>query len=286
MEIRKPDWLKVKIRSGAESNTVNETLNRLSLNTVCKEANCPNLMECFSKKTATFMILGSQCTRNCKFCNVTKGKPEPIDEEEPMNVANAVNELGLKYVVITSVTRDDLNDGGAGHFVKVIESIKDINQNIIVEVLIPDFKGDELALEKVVNAKPEVINHNVETIPRLYSTVRPMAIYKRSLKLLENAKKMDKDILTKSGIMLGLGEKEEEVIELMKDLLKVDCDMLTIGQYLAPSKNHHPVIEYVHPTQFKKYEEIGMELGFKFVASAPLIRSSYHAAEVTNTILK
>lgn len=286
MEMRKPDWLKVKIRSGAESNTVNQILNRLSLHTVCQEANCPNLMECFSKKTATFMILGSQCTRNCKFCNVTKGKPEPVDEKEPVNVANAVNELGLKYVVITSVTRDDLNDGGASHFAKVIESIKDINENIIVEVLIPDFKGDELALKKVVKAKPEVINHNVETIPRLYSTVRPMAIYERSLKLLENVKKMDKNILTKSGIMLGLGEKEEEVIELMKDLLKVNCDMLTIGQYLAPSKKHHPVIEYVHPEQFKKYKEIGMELGFKFVASAPLVRSSYHAAEVTNTILK
>lgn len=286
MEMRKPDWLKVKIRSGAESNTVNQILNRLSLHTVCQEANCPNLMECFSKKTATFMILGSQCTRNCKFCNVTKGKPEPVDEKEPVNVANAVNELGLKYVVITSVTRDDLNDGGASHFAKVIESIKDINENIIVEVLIPDFKGDELALKKVVKAKPEVINHNVETIPRLYSTVRPMAIYERSLKLLENVKKMDKNILTKSGIMLGLGEKEEEVIELMKDLLKVNCDMLTIGQYLAPSKKHHPVIEYVHPEQFEKYKEIGMELGFKFVASAPLVRSSYHAAEVTNTILK
>ncbi|NMB26983.1 MAG: lipoyl synthase [Tissierellia bacterium] len=286
MRIRKPDWLKVKIPNGAESNAVNEILNRLSLNTVCKEANCPNIMECFSKKTATFMILGSQCTRNCKFCNVTKGKPELVDEEEPINVANAVNELGLKYVVITSVTRDDLKDGGAGHFVRVIESIKDMNNDTIVEVLIPDFKGDEMALQKVVKAKPEVINHNVETIPRLYSTVRPMAIYERSLKLLENVKKMDKDILTKSGIMLGLGEKEEEVIELMKDLLKVDCDMLTIGQYLAPSKNHHPVIEYIHPDQFKRYEEIGMELGFKFVASSPLVRSSYHAAEVTNAILK
>lgn len=286
MEMRKPDWLKVKIRSGLEANTVNGILERLSLHTVCQEANCPNLMECFSKKTATFMILGSQCTRNCRFCNVTKGKPEPVDEKEPINVANAVKELGLKYVVITSVTRDDLDDGGAGHFVKVVENIKDINKDTIVEVLIPDFKGDELALEKVVKAKPEVINHNVETVPRLYSSVRPMAIYERSLKLLENVKKMDKDILTKSGIMLGLGEKEEEVIDLMKDLLEVDCDMLTIGQYLAPSKKHHPVIEYVHPDQFEKYKEIGMDLGFKFVASSPLVRSSYHAEEVTKAILE
>ena len=286
MEIRKPEWLKVKICSGPESNTVKGLLDRLSLHTVCQEANCPNLMECFNKKTATFIILGSQCTRNCKFCNVTKGKPEPLDEDEPMNVANAVNELGLKYVVITSVTRDDLEDGGAGHFVKVVESIKEITKYIMIEVLIPDFKGDELALQNVVEAKPEVINHNVETIPRLYSTVRPMAIYERSLKVLENVKKMDKDILTKSGIMLGLGEKEEEVVELMKDLLEVDCDMLTIGQYLAPSKKHHPVIEYVHPDQFERYKEIGMELGFKFVASAPLVRSSYNAGEVTSAILE
>lgn len=285
METRKPDWLKVKICSGPETNTVNRLLNKLSLHTVCQEGNCPNLMECFSKKTATFMILGNQCTRNCRFCNVTNGKPELVDEDEPINVANAVKELGLKYVVITSVTRDDLDDGGAGHFVKVIKSIKEINKDTIIEVLIPDFEGDELALKKVVEAKPEVINHNVETIPRLYSTVRPSAIYKRSLKLLENVKKMDKDILTKSGIMLGLGEKEDEVVELMKDLLEVDCDMLTIGQYLAPSKRHHPVIEYIHPDQFERYKEIGMDLGFKFVASSPLVRSSYHAAEVTKSIL-
>lgn len=286
MATRKPDWLRVKMCSGPETNTVKEILNRLSLHTVCQEANCPNLMECFSKKTATFMILGSQCTRNCRFCNVTTGKPEPVDEEEPMNVAKAVKELGLKYVVITSVTRDDLDDGGAGHFVKVIENIKKINQDTIVEVLIPDFKGDELALKKVVEAKPEVINHNVETIPRLYPTIMPVAVYERSLKLLEDVKKMDKNILTKSGIMLGLGEKEDEVVELMKDLLEVDCDMLTIGQYLQPSKEHHPVIEYIHPDQFERYKKIGMDLGFKFVASAPLVRSSYHAGEVTKTILK
>ncbi|MDD3840785.1 MAG: lipoyl synthase [Clostridia bacterium] len=286
MQNGKPDWLKVKYCSGAQTDTVRGLLNRLSLHTVCQEANCPNLMECFSKKTATFMILGSKCTRNCRFCNITKGKPEIVDEEEPINVANAVKELGLKYVVITSVTRDDLDDGGAGHFVQVIKSIKEMNKDTIVEVLIPDFKGDESALKKVVDAKPEVINHNVETIPRLYSTVRPMAIYKRSLKLIENVKIMDKNILTKSGIMLGLGEREDEVVELMNDLLEVDCDMLTIGQYLAPSKKHHPVIEYIHPDQFERYKKIGMDLGFRFVASAPLVRSSYNAQEVTRMIAK
>lgn len=286
MVTRKPDWLRIKVCGGPETNTVKGILNRLSLHTVCQEANCPNLMECFSKKTATFMILGNRCTRNCRFCNVTMGKPEPVDEEEPMNVANAVKELGLKYVVITSVTRDDLDDGGAGHFVKVIENIKEINPSTIVEVLIPDFKGNELALKKVVEAKPEVINHNVETIPRLYPTVMPTAVYKRSLKLLENVKKMDKNILTKSGIMLGLGETEDEVVELMKDLLEVGCDMLTIGQYLQPSKKHPPVIEYIHPDQFERYKKIGMDLGFKYVASAPLVRSSYHAGEATKAALK
>lgn len=282
---RKPDWLKIKLRGGQELNTVHKTLNALSLNTVCQEAKCPNLMECFSKKTATFMILGKNCTRNCKFCNVTKAPVEKVNPEEPKNVANAVKELGLKYVVITSVTRDDLPDGGAGHFAKVIESIKNVDNNIIVEVLIPDFQGDKNALAKVVKAEPEVINHNVETIPRLYSTVRPMAIYKRSLEVLKNVKEMDKDILTKSGIMVGLGEKEEEVVELFKDLRNVSCNMLTIGQYLPPSKEHLPVLEYVHPDTFDKYKKIALDLGFEFVASGPLVRSSYNANEATKLIV-
>ena len=284
MESRKPEWLNIKLRGNREINNVNNLVKGLSLNTVCEEANCPNLMECFSKRTATFMILGSNCTRNCTFCNVTTGKPEVVDLEEPLKVANAVKELGLKYVVITSVTRDDLPDGGAEHFAKVIESIKELNESIIVEVLIPDFKGDKTALSKVVESKPEVINHNVETIPKLYSSVRPMAIYERSLKLLENVKSMDKNILTKSGIMVGLGEKEEEVIDLFKDLRKVDCDILTIGQYLAPSKKHHPVVEYIHPDIFENYKNKALKMGFKFVASGPLVRSSYHADRVINLI--
>lgn len=284
MESRKPEWLNIKLRGNREINNVNNLVKGLSLNTVCEEANCPNLMECFSKRTATFMILGSNCTRNCTFCNVTTGKPEVVDLEEPLKVANAVKELGLKYVVITSVTRDDLSDGGAEHFAKVIESIKELNESIIVEVLIPDFKGDKTALSKVVESKPEVINHNVETIPKLYSSVRPMAIYERSLKLLENVKSMDKNILTKSGIMVGLGEKEEEVIDLFKDLRKVDCDILTIGQYLAPSKKHHPVVEYIHPDIFENYKNKALKMGFKFVASGPLVRSSYHADRVINLI--
>lgn len=284
MESRKPEWLNIKLRGNREINNVNNLVKGLSLNTVCEEANCPNLMECFSKRTATFMILGSNCTRNCTFCNVTTGKPEVVDLEEPLKVANAVKELGLKYVVITSVTRDDLPDGGAEHFAKVIESIKELNKSIIVEVLIPDFKGDKTALSKVVESKPEVINHNVETIPKLYSSVRPMAIYERSLKLLENVKSMDKNILTKSGIMVGLGEKEEEVIDLFKDLRKVDCDILTIGQYLAPSKKHHPVVEYIHPDIFENYKDKALKMGFKFVASGPLVRSSYHADRVIDLI--
>ena len=283
--IKKPDWLKIKLRGGQELNSVYKTLDALSLNTVCQEAKCPNLMECFSKKTATFMILGKNCTRNCKFCNVTKAPVEPVNPEEPKNVANAVKELGLKYVVITSVTRDDLPDGGAGHFVEIINSIKDVDKNIIVEVLIPDFQGDKDALIKVIKAKPEVINHNVETIPRLYSTVRPMAIYERSLEVLKNVKEMDESILTKSGIMVGLGEKEDEVVELFKDLRNVNCDMLTIGQYLPPSKEHLPVSEYVHPDTFDKYKEIALNLGFQFVASGPLVRSSYNANEATDLIV-
>ncbi|WP_042682811.1 lipoyl synthase [Anaerosalibacter massiliensis] len=284
MESRKPEWLNIKLRGNREINNVNNLVKGLSLNTVCEEANCPNLMECFSKRTATFMILGSNCTRNCTFCNVTTGKPEVVDLEEPLKVANAVKELGLKYVVITSVTRDDLPDGGAEHFAKVIESIKELNESIIVEVLIPDFEGDKTALSKVVESKPEVINHNVETIPKLYSSVRPMAIYERSLKLLENVKSMDKNILTKSGIMVGLGEKEEEVIDLFKDLRKVDCDILTIGQYLAPSKKHHPVVEYIHPDIFENYKDKALKMGFKFVASGPLVRSSYYADRVIDLI--
>ncbi len=280
MYMKKPDWLKVKLKLGNTNNFVENTIEELELNTVCKEANCPNRMECFHNKTATFMILGSVCTRNCRFCNVTHGLPENVDENEPLNVAQAVKKLGLKHVVVTSVTRDDLEDGGAKQFVKVIEEINKLTPEVTIEVLIPDLKGNKQALLKIVNAKPKVINHNVETVPNLYSDVRPGAVYSRSLELLKRVKEEDSSIITKSGIMLGLGEKEEEVIALMKDLRGVDCDILTIGQYLSPSKKHHPVIEYIHPDIFKKYEEIGLFLGFKHVPSSPLTRSSYHAGEI------
>lgn len=274
---RKPEWLKIKVQNTRELAEVESIIRKLSLNTVCDEANCPNKMECFSRKTATFMILGRICTRNCTFCNVSKEIPTIVDREEPAHVAEAVKELGLRHVVITSVTRDDIPDGGSGHFAEVINRVRSANKDVIIEVLIPDFKGDKGALLKVVSAKPHIINHNVETVPRLYPEVRPMAVYERSLKLLENVKATDKSIYTKSGIMLGLGEKKEEVIQVFEDLRSVDCDFLTIGQYLAPSKKHHPVVEYIHPGEFERYKEISFNMGFKYVASGPLVRSSYQA---------
>lgn len=277
MYTAKPEWLRIKFRDNQKKKEVEEILKRLSLNTVCQEANCPNIIECFSKKTATFMILGNICTRNCTFCNVKKGTALDVDIKEPENVAKAVNELNLRHVVITSVTRDDLDDGGAGHFVNVIKKIRALDNNIIIEVLIPDFKGDLKSIFKVIQAKPDIINHNVETIPRLYSSVRPMANYTRSMEIIKNIKLQDNTIYTKSGIMVGLGEKEDEVIKVLKDLRNVNCDLLTIGQYLSPSKHHHPIVEYIHPDVFEKYKKIGLDLGFKYVASAPFVRSSYNA---------
>lgn len=281
MEVkRKPKWLRIDMNKGRSLDYVKEILQRFSLNTVCEEANCPNRMECFSKKTATFMILGSQCTRNCRFCNVKHAEAQALDPQEPQNVANAALELGLKHVVITSVTRDDLPDGGAKHFARTIKAIKAKKDDIVVEVLIPDFRGSFEALETVVKAKPEILNHNVETVPRLYSEVRPQALYERSLELLKRVKSIDSNVLTKSGIMVGLGEKEGEVLEVLKDLRSVGCDFLTVGQYLAPSTEHYPVVEYVTPEVFEMYKEKALEMGFSFAASAPLVRSSYNAAEM------
>ncbi|UZQ86235.1 lipoyl synthase [Thermoclostridium stercorarium] len=281
---RKPEWLRVKAHSAKGLEFVEEMLKNLHLNTVCDEAACPNRGECFGRKTATFMILGNVCTRNCTFCNVSKGKVQPVDENEPERVAKAVKALGLKHAVITSVTRDDLPDGGAGHFARVIEAVRNTAPGVTVEVLIPDFKGNVEALKKVVNAHPEIINHNVETVPELYSEVRPMADYRRSLEVLKNVKELDKSIYTKSGIMVGLGETEEQVISVMQDLRKVGCDFLTIGQYLAPSVMHHPVVEYVHPDRFKAYEEKAYQMGFLYVASGPLVRSSYMADQAIDKI--
>jgi lipoic acid synthetase len=278
MYLRKPEWLKIKVEGGEISGEVKRVLHKLSLHTVCEEANCPNRMECFNRKTATFMVLGNNCTRNCTFCNVTKGTPTPVDPEEPANVAEAAKLLGIKHLVVTSVTRDDLADGGAGHFAAIIAEARKQNPSMTIEVLIPDFNGSSEALDQVIEAKPDIINHNIETVPALYSTVRPMAIYERSLELLRKVKSKDATIITKSGIMLGLGEKYEEVLIVLADLRKVECDYLTIGQYLAPSKEHHPIVEYIHPEIFDKYRNIALTMGFKQVMSGPLVRSSYHAS--------
>lgn len=276
---RKPEWLKIKFQFGDSTKKINALKRSLGLNTVCDEANCPNRLECHNKGTATFMILGSVCTRNCRFCNVKTGKAQCVDKEEPLHVAQAVKELGLKHAVITSVTRDDLEDGGASQFAEVIRAIRKLTPNTTIEVLIPDLKGNWEALKVILDEKPEILNHNIETISGLYKKVRQEAIYTRSLELLRKVKEIDKNILTKSGFMVGLGEKEEEVIELLKDLRKYQCDIVTIGQYLQPSKEHIELEEYVHPEVFKKYKKIGLDMGFKYIASSPLVRSSYNAAE-------
>ncbi len=282
--MRKPDWMRVRINDTAKFNKVNNLLKNSGLNTVCVEANCPNRLDCFSKKTATFMILGSSCTRNCQFCNVHPGIPDTVDPDEPIKVALAVKELGLMHAVITSVTRDDLEDGGAYHYVEIIKEIRKLNPETTIEVLIPDFQGNWEALQKVVNAKPDIINHNIETVPRLYTAVRPQAIYHRSLELIKNVKALNPDIITKSGIMLGLGEEKEEVIQVLKDLLSYQCEILTIGQYLPPSKLHYPLERYVTPDEFEEYKTIGEELGFIYVASSPMVRSSYNAAEAIDRV--
>ena len=278
MLIAKPDWIRIKTSRNENLADTEAILKKLSLNTVCEEAACPNRCECFGRKTATFMILGKFCTRNCSFCNVEKNRPLPPEQNEPERIALAVAELGLKHVVVTSVARDDLDDGGAGHFASVIEEIKSINPKVTIEALIPDFAGNATALLKVIKSKPNIINHNVETVPSLYSTVRPMASYERSLEVLRNIKSVSDEIYTKSGIMLGLGESDEEITPVLSDLRSVGCDILTIGQYLSPSKKHHPVARYVHPDVFEKLRKDALDMGFAYVASAPLVRSSYMAS--------
>ncbi|SHM64643.1 lipoic acid synthetase [Caldanaerovirga acetigignens] len=280
--MKKPEWMKVKVNP-TELKYMEEFLKTVKLNTVCQSAHCPNMGECFSRKTATFMIMGNVCTRNCRFCAVDKGHPMPLDDDEPMRVAEAARALNLKHAVITCVTRDDLPDGGASHFARTVRELKKI-PGLTVEVLVSDFRGNEEAIRTVVESKPDVINHNLETVPRLYPAVRPMADYERSLFLLKKVKELDSAIYTKSGIMVGLGETEEEVVDLMKDLISVSCDMMTIGQYLRPSLSHIAVVEYVTPEQFERYRKIGYGLGFKYVASGPLVRSSYNAAEGIDAI--
>lgn len=272
----------MRLPSGETYSEVNRLLKSSRLNTVCKEANCPNIGECFNQKTATFLILGDVCTRGCRFCNVTKGMTKPVDYEEPERVALAANKMGLKHIVVTSVTRDDLEDGGAGIYAATVSMIRKHNPESTVEVLIPDFKGSIESLNIVLNESPDVLNHNIETVPRLYKIVRPGAIYEQSLYLLEHVKKDSPDILTKSGLMAGLGEEPKELLEVMKDLRKAGCEILTIGQYLSPGKRHLQVERYYHPDEFEELKKKGLELGFSHVESGPLVRSSYHALEHFN----
>lgn len=277
---RKPEWLRVKIGNAKNIKKVNTLLDTLELNTVCQEANCPNRLECFNKNTATFMILGSICSRNCNFCDVQHGVPQTVNPEEPMKIANAVKTLSLKHAVITSVTRDDLDDGGAKHFRDVVQAIRKENPSVKIELLIPDLQGDLDNLKTILGASPDIINHNVETIERLYEAIRPQADYMQSLRLIKNVKKINPSVITKSGIMVGLGETQQEVTKVLKDLRAHGCDLLTIGQYLQPSPMHYPMKDYIHPNTFKKYEEIAYGLGFKDVASGPMVRSSYNASEM------
>ncbi len=281
--MRKPDWIKVKLQNGACTKNVNNVLGTLSLNTVCSEANCPNKMECFERGTATFMILGKNCTRNCRFCNVTQEDPEKVNPDEPKNIAMAVKKLKLRHAVITSVTRDDLEDQGATQFADVVNAVRLENPGVSIELLIPDMQGKKDCLDIVLNSNPEVLNHNIETVKELYLKVRPMANFKRSLEVLEYSKKTKPDIYTKSGIMLGFGETNEQVVETLKSLRSVDCDILTLGQYLQPSSKHIKVKEYISPEQFDDYKAIAIDLGFKSVASAPLVRSSYFAEDLINS---
>jgi lipoic acid synthetase len=261
-------------------NKTTKLTRDLKLHTVCESARCPNRTECFAEGTATFMILGDVCTRNCTFCAVKHGNPKAPDRQEADHVVEAVDRLGLRYVVVTSVTRDDLPDGGASQFLRTIRAIHEHDSNIAVEVLVPDFQGSASALKTVVDASPAVLNHNIETVPRLYPEVRPQAMYRRSLDLLKQAKVLNGNLLTKSGLMLGLGESRGEVTEIMADIRQAGCDFLTIGQYLQPSLEHHRLVRYVRPEEFEEYQVAGRELGFISVVSGPLVRSSLHAAEM------
>lgn len=275
---KKPEWLKVRFNQ-SDVDEVAELMRDLKLNTVCKEANCPNLGECYRKHTSTFMLLGSNCTRNCRFCNVSCAKPEPVDPEEPKNVAVAAKKLGLRHVVLTCVTRDDLPDGGAKQFADTVSEIRKLCPNTTVETLISDMKMNTEALDIVIASHPEVINHNVETVKELQEAVRPQAGYERSLDVLRYCKKKDPSILTKTGFMVGLGETDEQIDGLLDDILATGCDILTIGQYLQPTKEHYPLARYATPEDFARYKEIALKKGFRHVASAPLARSSYKAWE-------
>ena len=276
---KKPYWIRTKIFDTQNYFKTKEIINKKKLHTVCQEASCPNISECWSKKHATFMIMGDTCTRACAFCNVKTGKPTFLDPLEPLKIAKATNMLNLKHVVVTSVDRDDLKDGGASHFSDVIKEIRKINKHTTIEVLTPDFLRKGKAYEKVILANPDVFNHNIETVPSLYRSVRPGSRYFSSVNLLKSAKEINKTIFTKSGIMLGLGETKNEVLQVMDDLLSAKVDFLTIGQYLQPTVKHFPLKRYIHPDEFKEFKEIALSKGFLIVSSSPLTRSSYHADE-------
>lgn len=275
--LHRPEWLKIKL--GADNNyaDVRRLIARQKLHTVCESARCPNIGECWSRRTATFMILGNICTRSCRFCNIEVGKPIEYDPDEPLRVAEAIKDLNLRHAVITSVTRDDLSDGGAYIFAETIRQIKNLQNGCTVEVLIPDFKGNLNDLGTVLAAKPDILNHNLETVERLQAAVRVQATYQRSLSVLQHA--FEKGFITKSGIMAGLGERQEEIVETLHDLRNIGCSIVTIGQYLPPTRQHYPMDRFYHPDEFKELKEIAFDLGFTHVESAPLVRSSYHADE-------
>ena len=279
--LKKPEWIRIKLGAGAEAerfNEIKDTLREHKLHTVCEEASCPNIHECFGKGTATFMIMGDICTRRCPFCDVGHGRPEPLNANEPADLAKTIAAMRLNYVVITSVDRDDLRDGGAQHFVDVVRAVREASPKTTIETLVPDFRGRmDIALEILGQALPDVLNHNMETVPRLYKQARPGADYTHSLELMKQFKARYPNVKTKSGLMVGLGETDEEILDVMRDLRAHDVEMLTIGQYLAPSGHHLPVSRYVHPDTFKMYEEEAMKMGFSGAACAPMVRSSYWA---------
>lgn len=283
---RRPPWIKVRAPMGDTYENVRELMRSKSLHTVCEEAQCPNMGECWGRGTATFLMGGDTCTRSCGFCDIKTGRPNPLDWAEPNRVAQSVRAMGLRHVVITSVNRDDRPDGGAPLFAMVIRRIRQLQPGCSIEVLIPDFKGSETALKIVMDAQPEILNHNVETVPRLFKKVQPQDKFEWTLATLENAKKMDPLVLTKSGIMVGLGETFDEVVETMQALANIKVDILTIGQYLQPSKKHLPIERYYTPAEFEELKRIGLEMGFKWVESGPLVRSSYHAEEQVRELSK
>lgn len=282
----RPSWLKKRVTSAGRYYELNSKIRGLGLNTVCSEACCPNQAECYSSGTSTFMILGDQCTRKCRFCAVHHDKPAPVDPAEPEAIARTIQEMGLKFAVITSVTRDDLEDGGAAHFCRVIEAVRHKNPHIRLEVLVPDFQGLQDSIVKVAAARPEVLNHNIETVPRLYAEVRSQADYRRSLDFFRTVRRANPDQITKSGLMLGLGEEDREVERTLMDLAEAGCDILTLGQYLAPSKKHFPVSRYLTVEEFSRWEDTARKIGFAAVVSGPFVRSSYNAREIYEEAIK